>query len=81
MQQLLLLKASCSKPEVGMWVSKRFRCALQNWAGKEERVQAEPADLSTQTRAASVDLKGLPESGAVVGWDGENRVNTIQVGD
>jgi len=45
MQQLLLLKASCSKPEVGMWTSKRFRCELQNWLGKEERVQAETAGL------------------------------------
>ena len=44
----------------GVWVNRRIR-------SKGKRVQAEPADLSTQTRAASVDLKGLPESGAVVG--------------
>jgi len=44
----------------GVWVNRRIR-------SEGERVQAEPADLSTQTRAASVDLKGLPESGAVVG--------------
>ncbi len=44
----------------GVWVNRRIR-------SKGMRVQAEPADLSTQTRAASVDLKGLPESGAVVG--------------
>ena len=30
-------------------------------------MQVQLADLSTQTRTASVDLMGLPESGAVVG--------------
>ena len=44
----------------GVWVNRRIR-------SKGERVQAEPADLSTQTRAASVDFMRLPESGAVVG--------------
>ena len=44
----------------GVWVNRRIR-------SKGKQVQAEPADLSTQTRAASVDLMGLPESGAVVG--------------
>ena len=44
----------------GVWVNRRIR-------SEGERVQAEPADLSTQSREASVDLKGLPESGAVVG--------------
>ena len=44
----------------GVWVNRRIR-------SKEERVQAETASLIQQTRAASVDLKGLPESGAVVG--------------
>ena len=44
----------------GVWVNRRIR-------SEGERVQAEPADLSTQTRAASVDCMRLPESGAVVG--------------